>query len=599
MVRGKKTALAARADAPTREPRARKAKETKPHVYSLHPFLLLQLLILIQDQDDSGLSDGDAAPAQSSAPRRSARARTNSQPPAHQPGKRVATRSSKRTATENPAESAEDASEATFQVSPSAKRQRLNSDSSSRSSPDNDLSEDLSPKVKRRRIDKSASKFKSSANPVRSRSPTPNEPQSPAQSSSSIGSPAPSEHQGPVNQPNNKTTSAATESISPVSSRRWNGKRRRVEEPSQPEENIAASQTSPKRSKRARFSPTPLSKPDFVEKENSEPLSEQAKAPEPPLKATSSSSSAAEAPVDSSIPASPTPEGQNDAPLSTPESPAPYPATVQEFDSSESRTQWKEPSLAPSLEQQLLSQSTYKHFAKLTYNMDDEKDGLQAALGEKRNLLKRQAPVRGRGRGRGRGGRGGRGGGRIVNGDHTEPSETSIPTVTSRGRGGYRVKKSENPYIQALYHRRAAIRNQYKAIGNIQRAALEALGEKSIEILQKDFLAHTKLPAFDQTAKKLGEIFDKTITVAEAQLKYKSDFYRRDKENKEEYERQLHHVSLDIPVVREIMLTSSFNSMLLRRKMLLLSPSSWSTSITLQDRSLPMLQQIKFHSIHQ
>lgn len=231
--------------------------------------------------------------------------------------------------------------------------------------------------------------------------------------------------------------------------------------------------------------------------------------------------------------------------------------------------------------------------------MDDEKDGLHDILGEKRNLLKRTAPTRGRGRGRGRGGRGGRGGGRIANGDHPEPSETSNPTVTTRGRGGYRVKKSENPYIQALYHRRAAIRNQYKAIGNIQRAALEALAEKSIETLQKDFLAHTKLPAFDQAAKKLGEIFDSTITVAESQLKYRSEFYRRDKENKEEYERQLHHVSFAISVIGRILLTSEFTSMLPRRKMLLLSPSSCSISITLQDRSLPMLQLTKFLFIHQ
>ena len=380
---------------------------------------------------------------------------------------------------------------------------------------------------KRQRIDESHSDFRSSANAELASSSSSAEPQNSQQSSNlpPIDS---------IELVTSANLASTTEGVIPSASRLTSVKRRHPEQSSEAPED--ADLPSFKGAKRQRLdepngSSPPVDAPNSTGAANTEVPELQADTP------SSTQVLNVQAETASSTPAS-------DAPS--------YPTYIPAPDSDlESKPKWTEPALAPGLEEQLRKtgrrQSGLPFFTKLEYNMEEDKDNnLYDVLGDDRKLLRNSIPTRGRGRGRGRGGRGR--GGRVPNGDRQEPSEVPV-TVMGRGRGGYRVKKSGDPRIQALYHRRAALRNQYKAVANFQRAALEAYAEKSAAILLKDPVAHMKLPAYDTTTAKLGSVFEELSRITTARYKYMSEFLVRRKEQDEEYERRLHYVSLEFPFI--------------------------------------------------
>lgn len=121
--------------------------------------------------------------------------------------------------------------------------------------------------------------------------------------------------------------------------------------------------------------------------------------------------------------------------------------------------------------------------------------------------------ARGRGRGRGRwgGNRGGRGGSGV--GARGTPVAESLPPINRpfRGRGGHRVKKSDNARIQALYHRRAALKHQYKHVAQVQKYALLSLAEKSLEAMKSDPTYHKTLPEYEMTIGDLDALYKKRL----------------------------------------------------------------------------------------
>lgn len=123
---------------------------------------------------------------------------------------------------------------------------------------------------------------------------------------------------------------------------------------------------------------------------------------------------------------------------------------------------------------------------------------------------------RGRRGGRGRfgwgyrGGRGSRGGAGA--GPRSTPAVESSPSgpKSMRGRGvGHRVKKSDNARIQALYHRRAALKHQYKHVAYFQKTALISIAEKSLDAATSDPTYHKNLEEYNKVKEGLSTIYEK------------------------------------------------------------------------------------------
>jgi len=120
---------------------------------------------------------------------------------------------------------------------------------------------------------------------------------------------------------------------------------------------------------------------------------------------------------------------------------------------------------------------------------------------------------RGRRGGRGRwgwgyrGARGGRGGSGA--GPRSTPATESSPSAPKalRGRGGHRVKKSDNARIQALYHRRAALKHQFKQVAFYQKAALISIAEKALEAAKFDPNYHKNFEEFNTTTHALNDVY--------------------------------------------------------------------------------------------
>jgi hypothetical protein len=123
-----------------------------------------------------------------------------------------------------------------------------------------------------------------------------------------------------------------------------------------------------------------------------------------------------------------------------------------------------------------------------------------------------------RGRGRGRGGRGGRGG--AVNSARGTPSRDLLqpPVRGGRGRGGGRVKKSDNARIQALYHRKKDLKGQFKQVAAIQKDALSELALKSLDSIE-DLEYLRSLPEFKEVTNALIERHKKVTARHESRMK--------------------------------------------------------------------------------
>lgn len=117
-------------------------------------------------------------------------------------------------------------------------------------------------------------------------------------------------------------------------------------------------------------------------------------------------------------------------------------------------------------------------------------------------------------RGRGRGGmRGSRRGKRGGYKSKPKPKPVSKPVAAAsraRRRGGRR-KASVNPRIDALNARAAELKAQYSTIAKLQKQALIALSEKSLEMLKEDPKYHESVPEYDQVTEGLQKEYMKTM----------------------------------------------------------------------------------------
>lgn len=236
---------------------------------------------------------------------------------------------------------------------------------------------------------------------------------------------------------------------------------------------------------------------------------------------------------------------------STPSSPA-TPDQYPEYDASivtpEKKPKWEEPDIVGfnydyklGVDRTPASQKKLEFIMGVDSKLQDELTKEQRnALSEAQNEDTDNVSVnirttrRGGYRGRGKGGRG-RGGKMVSTRDQPEESEVVIVSGSGRGRGGFRVKKSENPRVQSLYHRRAALRHQFKIIANLQRAALEAYAEKILEELKSNPEAHTHVPEFAKVSSGLGEVFDELLKKTDARLRIYREYLEQRKEKDEEY----------------------------------------------------------------
>lgn len=144
----------------------------------------------------------------------------------------------------------------------------------------------------------------------------------------------------------------------------------------------------------------------------------------------------------------------------------------------------------------------------------------------------------GRGRGRGRGGRGrGRGGrgGSGIGSRGTPVAESPVAPKAMRGRGGHRVKKSDNARIQALYHRRAALKHQYKQVASFQKIALLVLAEKSLDTIKGDAHYHETLPEYTETTQALNDAYQKRIDKLNSEYTLRKDYLQRQLNQNQEY----------------------------------------------------------------
>ncbi|TVY56912.1 hypothetical protein LSUE1_G009655, partial [Lachnellula suecica] len=158
----------------------------------------------------------------------------------------------------------------------------------------------------------------------------------------------------------------------------------------------------------------------------------------------------------------------------------------------------------------------------------------------------------GRGRGRGRwggwgsrGGRGGRGNSNLPS--RSTPAAESSPSApkVSRGRGGHRVKKSDNARIQALYHRRAALKHQYKQVAYFQKVALVSMAEKSLEAAKANPNYHKTFDEFDKTTQALNDLYKKRREQLNEAYELKKAYLYDLEEKNEEYERERYEAAVD------------------------------------------------------
>jgi hypothetical protein len=155
---------------------------------------------------------------------------------------------------------------------------------------------------------------------------------------------------------------------------------------------------------------------------------------------------------------------------------------------------------------------------------------------------------RGRGRGRGRWwgyrGRGASRGGSAAGSRSTPAAESSpsAPKSLGRGRGGHRVKKSDNARIQALYHRRAALKHQYKQVAYFQKAALISIAEKSLDAAKTDPNYHKTFDEYNKTTQALDAVYKKRYQQLIEEYELKKDYLYDLEAKNEEYEKSRYEV---------------------------------------------------------
>jgi hypothetical protein len=113
-----------------------------------------------------------------------------------------------------------------------------------------------------------------------------------------------------------------------------------------------------------------------------------------------------------------------------------------------------------------------------------------------------------------------------------------------RGKGGHRVKKSDNARIQALYHRKHALKLHFKQVASLQRDALEELSLKTLKSLRDDLTYHTHLPEYKETTLALDERYAKVKNRLNAEFHVKEEYLRKMLAMNEDYANRQHEVSI-------------------------------------------------------
>lgn len=104
------------------------------------------------------------------------------------------------------------------------------------------------------------------------------------------------------------------------------------------------------------------------------------------------------------------------------------------------------------------------------------------------------------------------------------------------------MKQSSNARVQSLYHRKATLKANYKQLAQYQRDALEALAEKTIEMLRSSD-RHKKEPAFDEVNKALENNYAERVAVLNARYEMHKSYLGKQLEENSEYERMQFTVS--------------------------------------------------------
>ncbi|QSZ30641.1 hypothetical protein DSL72_000199 [Monilinia vaccinii-corymbosi] len=165
-------------------------------------------------------------------------------------------------------------------------------------------------------------------------------------------------------------------------------------------------------------------------------------------------------------------------------------------------------------------------------------------------------PLRGGFRGRGRGRGRIRGGGRAAKtGNAKMPISKSglemsaggvAGAKTSRGRGGHRVKKSSNARIQSLYHRKQLLKTQYKQVALLQRVALDAISDKSLQEMIENPKYHETLPEFQVVSEQLAARHAERVALLEAQRALQLQYVEKQRVLGEEYTRGVYETRVEL-----------------------------------------------------
>ena len=113
-----------------------------------------------------------------------------------------------------------------------------------------------------------------------------------------------------------------------------------------------------------------------------------------------------------------------------------------------------------------------------------------------------------------------------------------------RGKGGHRVKKSDNARIQALYHRKHALKLHFKQVASLQRDALEDLSLKTLKFLQEDPDYHAHLPEYKETTRALDERYAKVKNRLSSEFQVKEEYFRKMLKMNEDYTNRQHEVRI-------------------------------------------------------
>jgi len=96
--------------------------------------------------------------------------------------------------------------------------------------------------------------------------------------------------------------------------------------------------------------------------------------------------------------------------------------------------------------------------------------------------------------------------------------------------------------MQALYHRRSALKHQFKNLAQIQKEALDLIAEKALSALQEhDY--YKSLPEYEVTTSELAVMYERVQKQLDAREKLEREYLIKKQAMDEEYAEQVFQVS--------------------------------------------------------